>query len=131
MSDQVEQPAAYPTSVGGKDSPGLLRALDYIEEHFSNAKIDLGKLAEVAALPTNTLTRQFKNKTGFPPMKSLWRRRCQAAKTLIILDPSKPLGDVAHQCGFSSQAHFSRRMKDYMDGVSPIHFRKSQQKAKP
>jgi AraC-like DNA-binding protein len=54
----------------------------------------------------------------------IWRRRLEVAAKCLG-DPDRvhaAIGDLAYRCGFSSQAHFSRRFKDRY-GLSPRDYR--------
>jgi AraC family transcriptional regulator len=51
----------------------------------------------------------------------LMQRRLEQAKKLIV-ETEFPLAQIALECGFSDQSHFSRRFLQYV-GATPRSFR--------
>jgi AraC family transcriptional regulator len=51
------------------------------------------------------------------------RRRVERA-TILMLASNCSLGDIAMQCGFADQAHFSRHFR-LVTGVSPAAWRRT------
>jgi AraC-like DNA-binding protein len=74
---------------------------------------DLGdepKISEVAracGLPTNRFVRAFRQSMGAPPYRWLRRFRVERAKELLF-NSALSLAQIAYDCGFSDQSHFTR-----------------------
>jgi AraC-like DNA-binding protein len=74
---------------------------------------DLGEepsLAEVATacgLPPGRFARAFRQTTGVPPYRWLRTFRVERAKDLLLGSPST-LAQIAYECGFADQSHFTR-----------------------
>ena len=69
-----------------------------------------GSLAEVAAacgLPPATFTRAFRRSVGMSPYRWLHSRRLDMARSLLA-NTRLPLIEIAYECGFSDQSHFTR-----------------------
>jgi AraC family transcriptional regulator len=99
----------------------LEKLVAFVEEHLS---IDLG-LVELAALSgysPDHFARLFKKSLGVSPHQFLVSRRVERAKTMLR-DARHSLVEVAHACGFSSQAHFSGVFKQ-RTGVTPGVYRR-------
>jgi AraC-like DNA-binding protein len=69
--------------------------------------IGLEELAGGCGLSRSHFARAFKATTGASPLQWLLARRIDRAKNLL-LNSALPLDQVADQCGFADQSHFSR-----------------------
>lgn len=100
---------ALPPVKGGL-APKVLRHIkDYMDAHLSQPLL-LGELAEQAGLSEFHFARMFKQSTGFAPHQYVMNLRMAKAEKLLKLS-SKPLLEIALDCGFSSSSHFSNRFK--------------------
>jgi AraC-like DNA-binding protein len=105
----------------GRERPGVRRARDYLEAHFSRA-VSLAELARVAALSPYHLARAFQREVGVPPHLYLEGVRIRRARGL--LESGVPLASAALLVGYSDQSHLTRRFKRIM-GVTPgVYVRK-------
>jgi AraC family transcriptional regulator, chemosensory pili system protein ChpD len=77
---------------------------------------DLKVLADEVRLAKATLIRMFSAATGFPPLTWQRARRLQQARSL--LRNGRPIAFVAHDLGFSDQAHLCRKFKNAY-GMTP------------
>jgi len=112
---------ALPQCKGGL-SPAVRRLIaDYIESHLDRA-LTLSELAAIAHLSEYHFARMFKVSFGEPPHQYVSRRRLARA-TLLLQHPELSISEVALQCGFSSQSHFSNRFRQGM-GTTPGRFRR-------
>jgi len=98
------------------------RVLDFVAAHFGQP-IRIEDMAHEAGLSASHFSRLFKSVIGDSPYQFLMRYRIERAEDLM-LDPSKPLIDVALACGFSDQPHLTRIFKQ-QKGVTPKAWRKS------
>jgi AraC-like DNA-binding protein len=111
---------------------GARVACEHAAKRFHEA-LTLADLASAAQLPASTLGRHFQRSFGISPMRWLWSFRTLLAAELIAIHPSWPLQSISRECGFTSQAHFSRRFHALFD-ETPRAFRKhflSQQSPTP
>jgi AraC-like DNA-binding protein len=110
-------PAVAPRRV---DPARLERVKDYIQAHFQH-DLTSAELAHVAGLSPAHLGRAFSAAFHVPPHVYLNAVRIARAQTLIRA--GTPLADVALECGFADQSHFSRRFKGSV-GAAPGEWRR-------
>ena len=65
------------------------------------------KVALACGLSESRLVRAFRNTTGMPPHRWLRSYRVERAKDLL-LNSGLALGQIAYDCGFADQSHFTR-----------------------
>lgn len=96
------------------------QVLDYIAANYNN-NILLEDLAAQAALSTSHFSRLFKQTIGQSPYQFLMAYRIEQAKKMLD-NPHNLMIDIAMNCGFSDQAHFSRTFKK-LEGLTPKQYR--------
>jgi len=99
----------------------LQRVARYLREHLQDG-ITLHNVAEAALLSPNYLTHLLKKQTSRTFTELLTERRLERAKELLLTSNTR-IRDVAHLCGFSTDAYFTRRFRLWA-GVTPSQFRK-------
>lgn len=97
------------------------QVLDYIAVNYGD-NILLEDMATEASLSTSHFARLFKQTVGQSPYQFLTAYRIEQAKKMLD-NPHKLMVDVAFNCGFSDQAHFSRVFKK-IEGLTPKQYRK-------
>lgn len=106
------------------DSPAKIsrmkRATEYIKSNFAK-KLTLRQLARMSAMSEFHFVREFKRHNGITPMAYVTVVRIENAKRLIIIG-HLPIGLIAMQCGFASQAHFSTTFKR-VTRMTPTEYR--------
>jgi len=102
--------------------PKLRRVIDFIEAHLHES-IGLDDLAEAAGLSPNHFLRVFKLATGETPYHYLRARRLERARRLLAED-AMPLAELALECGFANQAHFTAAFSREL-GISPGRYRRA------
>jgi AraC family transcriptional regulator len=102
--------------------PKLRRVIDFIEAHLQES-IGLDDLAEAAGLSPNHFLRVFKLATGETPYHFLRARRLERARRLLAED-AMPLAELALECGFANQAHFTAAFSREL-GISPGRYRRA------
>lgn len=102
--------------------PKLRRVVDFIEAHLHDS-IGLDDLAAAAGLSANHFLRVFKLATGETPYHYLRARRLERARTLLG-DNTMPLAELALECGFANQAHFTAAFSREL-GISPGRYRRT------
>jgi AraC family transcriptional regulator, positive regulator of tynA and feaB len=101
----------------------LQRAKAHVEAHLGDPDLDPPRLAAAMGVSLRRLQELF-HERGLHISDWIWRRRLEVAAKCLG-DPDRvhaAIGDLAYRCGFSSQAHFSRRFKDRY-GLSPRDYR--------
>lgn len=101
-----------------RESVAIKRAREFIEQHCLDP-ISLNDLAEEAALDKYWLIKSFRKHLGVTPHAYLVINRIEKSKELMRAGLRLP--DVAVECGFSDQSHFSRAFKR-STGVTPGRF---------
>jgi AraC-like DNA-binding protein len=105
--------------VATKERSSVWRARDYLIENYST-DIGLEELAKVAGLSRAHLIRAFRKEFHITPHAFLTDKRVQAARKLLQAGCSP--AEVAFECGFADQAHFTRHFKA-RTGTTPGQFR--------
>jgi AraC family transcriptional regulator len=96
--------------------------VEYINDHY-NQSITLDDLAAKIALSRSHFSRLFKRETGFTLQDYIIKVRLERAR-LMLANSSRKIIEIAHQCGFSSSAHFTAAFSKYA-GIQPSAYRKS------
>jgi len=117
---------SYSTSVTttrSRDFMELWRARcvqGYVAVHL-HAKIRMGDLARVTQFSRSKFNRTFKASFGCTPGQYVRQMRIARAQNLMTLS-SDPLCQIAVECGFADQAHFSRCFRKFV-GHPPAFWR--------
>lgn len=115
-------PAADPAERIYLSPPKLKRVIDFIETNLQDS-IGLDDLARAAGLSANHFLRVFKLATGETPYHFLRARRLERARQLLS-DNAMPLAELALECGFANQAHFTAAFSREV-GISPGRYRRA------
>ena len=107
---------SLPVARGALDPRRLQRVKDLIETELGQ-DLTIETLAKEACLSPFHFARAFKAATGETPHGYLTDRRIEKAK-FWISEGQLPRAEVAHLCGFSSQAYFTKWFKRLV-GVTP------------
>jgi AraC family transcriptional regulator len=111
----------------GQQSAGCLarwqvtRVRTYINEHLTEC-IRVSDLSAVARSSPSYFSSAFKRTFGASPHAYLMSRRISMAVELM-LGSDAPLSEIAIDCGFADQAHFSRQFRRTM-GNTPSTWRR-------
>lgn len=101
--------------------PRLKRVIDFVETNLHQS-IGLDDLAQTAGLSANHFLRVFKLATGVTPYHYLRARRLERARELLA-DDAMPLAQLALECGFANQAHFTAAFSREI-GIPPGRYRR-------
>jgi AraC family transcriptional regulator len=93
---------------------------DYIESNLDR-KISLTELASLLFMSQSHFERLFRVTMGCAPYHYVLDRKIERARWLLSRS-AMPLHQVAEQCGFANQSHFTRHFTHQI-GVSPARFR--------
>lgn len=88
----------------------------------TNRPLVLAEVAEPLGISVNHFIKAFVNTMGTSPYHWFIRRRVTRSVELLR-DPNLSLAQIAAECGFSDQSHFTRVFSRYV-GVSPGKWRK-------
>src|ERR1700733_4038736 len=92
----------------------------YIAAHL-HSKIRTGDLARVTQFKSSKFNRIFKASFACTPCQYVKRMRVARAQNLMIIS-SSPLSQIALECGFLDQAHFSNCFRSVV-GERPAAWR--------
>ena len=96
-------------------------ALDYFNRNYSRSDLKIREVAEMTGMSERHFRRVFYDVYKKKPQEFLRDVRMNKAE-LLILNTSKPVYDIAIQCGFSDVYSFSHSFKRNF-GVSPKAYR--------
>lgn len=102
----------------------VLRALAFTRDRIESdpaGKISLDQLADAASVSREHLCRLFRQAFDTTPANVVWMYRLEMAMDLMMRT-NMGLKEIAHQCGFSNQYHFSRRFRTVY-GAPPSELR--------
>jgi AraC family transcriptional regulator len=94
---------------GGLTGHRLRACLDHIERNL-HRDLALAELAGLANLSTTHFARAFRTSLGEPPYRYFRRRRIERAK-ILLADSDQGIAQVALECGYAAQSHFSSAFK--------------------
>ncbi|MGO9769785.1 MAG: helix-turn-helix domain-containing protein [Roseiarcus sp.] len=105
---------------GGLAPVVLKRVFEFVAENCGRP-LSLDDIAACAGVSPFHFARAFKTSAGESPHRYVLRQRIEKAK--IALRGGEPLAQVALDCGFGGQSHFSQRFRQ-MTGVTPSQYRR-------
>lgn len=97
------------------------QVLNYIAINYGD-NILIEDMAAQADLSTSHFSRLFKQTIGQSPYQFLMFYRIEQAKKMLD-NPNALMIDIAMDCGFSDQAHFSRVFRK-IEGITPKQYRR-------
>lgn len=106
----------------GALAPWQVKRLATFVDARLDGPISVQQLSAVAKLSPNYFCRAFKSSFGRSPHAYVLDRRLEKARELLLAT-DEPLSRVALTCGFSDQAHFTRRFRQAM-GAPPNAWRR-------
>ena len=96
-------------------------AIDWIERQLGE-NLTMAEVSERLGMSRRTLERYFQSKTGMSP--SEYRKKCRIARARKLLRHSQhSLAEIAGECGFCDQSHFTRIFREEME-MSPGAWRR-------
>ncbi|GAB4043846.1 AraC family transcriptional regulator [Spirosoma litoris] len=87
----------------------------------ANGTMPVSGVATAAHATVRTLERRFKQSSGYSVKDVSALMRFEQVRDQLWLDPQTKLAGLAHEVGYSDQAHLSREFKRY-SGTSPAVF---------
>lgn len=110
-----------PVATSPDDDAFMQRVMAYVEQHLADSNANVGDMADACAVSRSGLQRKMKHLLGVTPQDFLREARIQRA-TQLLRTTSRPVSDIAYQCGFSDPKYFSRIYKA-STGQSPSELR--------
>lgn len=95
----------------------------------ANGTIPVSQVAAAANTTIRTLERKFKHSSGFTVKDVSGLTRFEQVRNQLWLDPDANLAGLAHELGYTDQAHLSREFKRY-SGTTPGAFARKARKRK-
>jgi AraC family transcriptional regulator len=105
----------------GLPSYQLNQVRDFIQAHLDQ-DIQLTDLAGTVNMSRYYFIKLFKQSTGLTPHQYLIQQRIQRAKELLRQQRGRAIADIALQCGFANQSHFTRLFRQ-IAGTTPKNYR--------
>lgn len=105
---------------GGLSRTQLRQSLDLLEDSIERG-VSLSVLAREAGLSRTYFAEAFLRATGSSPHRYLTQRRIARAQ-MLLRHTVLPLADIALQCGFCNQAHFTQMFRQ-ATGTTPGRYR--------
>lgn len=97
------------------------RAREYIEQNLTG-KLSVRDMARSLGLSNSHFSRAFKSSVGVSPRGYIAQVRIEHAKRMITAT-SRPLAQIACDCGFADQPHLSKSFQRHV-GMSPGRWRR-------
>lgn len=91
--------------------------------------LSVNGIAAAAHVTVRTLERNFRKSSGHTVKDVSGLMRFEQARNRLLLDPDTGLAGLAHELGYTDQAHFSKEFKRY-SGSSPAAFARKIKKEK-
>lgn len=98
----------------------LQAVLNHINEHLGG-ELSVETLAAVAEVSTAHFRRLFQLAMGMPPHRYIMSTRLEQGRKWLSMS-SMPIAQIAQECGFSSQSHFTACFRA-AHAVTPAAFR--------
>jgi len=96
---------------------------EYIFRNYRDS-FNIDDIAHALNLSKSYLSHAFKEITGNTIMAYAMGYRLSQACMTLLMEPSKSIKTISGECGFESDAHFSRYFKQNM-GCTPSNYRKN------
>jgi len=132
LSEEAEAPAEDKPAgmcVGGLASWQTLRVQSMIEAQLGD-RLLIAELAMAVRLSPSHFARAFKRSLGCSPHHYMLKRRVERAKE-CMRTTTDPLAQIALNCGFADQAHFTRCFKRCEGETPTAWFRRVNSAATP
>ena len=95
----------------------------------ANGAIPVSQVAAAAHATVRTLERKFKGSSGYTVKDVAGLMRFEQARNHLWLQPDLNLAGLAHELGYTDQAHLSREFKRY-SGTTPAAFARKAKREK-
>lgn len=107
------------------EDPFLTAYVTIVKENITNPDFDVSVIYQHLGMSRANFYRKVKAVTGLSPVELIKNIRMEAA-TVLLLDKTRSIADVAQRVGFSSSSYFARSFK-IIYGVSPTEYHDKQE----
>lgn len=125
-TEDIIYPDSIPNKINGCnlniDSEFLTRITSLIYREITNTENIIEIITSELYLSSSQLNRRIKLLTGITTSHFILKTRLNRAKKQLLIT-SKPIGEVAIECGFNDFAYFSRSFKKEF-GMTPTTFQR-------
>ncbi len=101
----------------------LRRAIEHIHRHLDR-DLKLLDIAAVVGMSQSHFSRLFKQALGISLRQYIIQQRIERAKYLLKQNLSLPISEIALQCGFANQSHFTKSFRQ-STGLTPKAYREN------
>lgn len=102
------------------DDAMIKRVLEYINEHFSDAKLDINMIADAICVSRTQLWRKFKAKTETNISDYILELRMEKAKEMLLSGRYK-IAEIAYDVGYTNPQYFTKCFSQYF-GEAPREY---------
>lgn len=106
-----------------KDKVFLEKLTDVLEKNISRPDFSVEEFASLMKLSKTSFYSKVKGVTGFSPVEYLRVVRLKKAASILIINKTAAIAEVAYQIGFNDPLYFSKCFKQQF-GVSPSNYQK-------
>ncbi len=121
--------AAYFLAAQSPIAPNAVLQKAGVAMRNANGTLPVSQVAAAAHATVRTLERKFKQSAGHTVKDVSALMRFEQVRDHLWLDPNVSLAGLAHELGYTDQAHLSREFKRY-SGTTPAAFARRTKKAK-
>jgi AraC-like DNA-binding protein len=118
---QIDDLGDSSTLVSQDGEHNVSAAVRYISEHYRET-VELSQLAKAAGVSEGHFCRIFREYTHMRPIEYLTHLRIEAAKSLLLENPSLAVASIAEKVGFDNASYFSYVFRQ-KTGLSPLAYR--------
>lgn len=128
LAETAERLSSALPKGAGRDSASLAKAVAFIEKNLAR---DVGRdeAARAAGMSPSHFSRSVRRELGQTFTSLVAMRRIERARHLLART-DKSLVQIALDCGFCDQSHFSKTFRRHA-GTAPLEFRRSQAARQP
>lgn len=118
---QIDDLGDSSTLVSQDGEHNVSAAVRYISEHYRET-VELSHLANAVGVSEGHFCRIFREYTHMRPIEYLTHLRIEAAKSLLLENPSLAVASIAEKVGFDNASYFSYVFRQ-KTGQSPLAYR--------
>lgn len=104
------------------DKEFLDRLSEILENNVGNINLNNDLIAEQMNMSRASFYNKFKSLTGETPNEYINNFRLSKATSMLVIEQSMSVAEIADTLGFNSANYFSRKFKEKF-GVSPLQYR--------
>jgi len=129
INEALAAVAAYFLAAQSPGAPNEVLQKAGVAMRNANGTLPVSQVAAAAHATVRTLERKFKQSAGHTVKDVSALMRFEQVRDHLWLDPNLSLAGLAHELGYTDQAHLSREFKRY-SGTTPAAFARRTKQAK-